>query len=148
PTFMRTEAAAFGAHVTDEEIDVAGRAFEPDRSLAVFDNGRIVATAGALSFELTLPGLTSVPVAGVSYVGVLPTHRRRGVLRSMMRRQLDDVRRRGEAIAVLTASESSIYGRFGYGLASWCHSVEIDSDHSAFLQPVDDTGRIAMIDAA
>src|SRR4051812_7108099 len=113
--FERTTWAAFSAHMPADAEERDRKSFEPDRSLAVFDGGSIVATAGALSFELTLPGLTSIPVAGVSYVGVLPTHRRRGLLRRMMRRQLDDVYRRGEALAVLTASESAIYGRFGYG---------------------------------
>src|SRR4051812_40255769 len=100
PEFARTTWTAFSAHIPADVEECERKSFEPDRSLAVFDSGRIVATAGALSFELTLPGLTSTAVAGVSYVGVLPTHRRRGLLRQMMRRQLDDVYERGEALAV------------------------------------------------
>ena len=72
-----------------------------------------MATAAALSFELTLPGLTTAPAAGIAGVGVLPTHRRRGSLRRMMAQQLDDVRARGEPMAVLHASQAAIYGRFG-----------------------------------
>jgi predicted acetyltransferase len=64
----------------------------------------------------------------------------------MMRHQLDDVRSRGESVAVLTASESIIYGRFGYGLASWNHEISVSTDHSAFLHPVADNGRFTMID--
>ena len=63
-------------------------------------------------------GRRRCPAAGVTVVGVLPTHRRRGVLRSLMRAQLDDVHERGEPLAALWASEETIYGRFGYGLAS------------------------------
>src|SRR5204863_4594609 len=147
PTFARTIENAFGSHGVDEELEVYRKTFETERSIAVFDNGRIVATAGAFSFEITLPGLTSIPVAGVSYVGVLPTHRRKGILRSIMRHQLDDVRSRGESVAVLTASESIIYGRFGYGLASWNHEISVNTDHSAFLHPIVDDGRFTLIDA-
>ena len=77
--------------------------------------------AGAYPFELTVPG-GPVPCAGVTVVGVLPTHRRRGLLRRMMEAQLRDVRERGEPIAALWASEETIYGRFGYGLASLGHA--------------------------
>ena len=71
------------------------------------------------SFQLSVPGQEVLPAAGVTFVAVLPTHRRRGVLSSMMRRQLADVRDRGEPLAVLWASESVIYSRYGYGRASW-----------------------------
>ena len=71
------------------------------------------------SFQLSVPGREVLPAAGVTWVAVLPTYRRRGVLSSLMRRQLADVRDRGEPLAVLWASESVIYGRYGYGRASW-----------------------------
>ncbi len=71
------------------------------------------------SFQLSVPGQEVLPAAGVTFVAVLPTHRRRGVLNSMMHRQLADVRDRGEPLAVLWASESVIYPRYGYGRASW-----------------------------
>ncbi len=91
--------------------------FEPDRSLAAFDGDRIVGTAGAYTFQMAVPGgLTGV--AGVTGVSVLSSHRRRGILSTLMRRQLADIRDRGEAVAALYASESSIYSRFGYGVAS------------------------------
>jgi len=99
------------------------RQFEPERSLAAIDDTlpageTIVGTTGAYSLRMTLPG-TALPVAGVSAVSVLPSHRRRGVLRSLMRRQIADVAARGEEpIAVLWASETPIYARYGYGRAS------------------------------
>jgi predicted acetyltransferase len=92
--------------------------FEFDRSLAAFDGGTPVGIAGAFGFRMCLPGATA-PVAGVSWVGVLPTYRRQGILTQIMRRQLADIRERGEALAVLWASESAIYGRYGYGQATW-----------------------------
>ncbi len=92
---------------------------ELDRSLAAFDGATAVGTAGAYTFQLMVPGLRALPAAGVTWVSVLPSHRRRGVLSSLMRRQLADVRDRREPLAVLWASESVIYPRFGYGRAMW-----------------------------
>ncbi len=125
---------------------------EFDRSLVARDSdlgNRIVATAAAYSLELTLPGGTMIPAGGVTWVGVLPTHRRRGLLTSLMRRQLDDIAARGEALAVLTASESSIYGRFGYGMASFAASFEIARRHADFTeraQSIGATGRVNLIE--
>ncbi|MBC7270455.1 MAG: GNAT family N-acetyltransferase [Streptomyces sp.] len=98
-----------------------------DRSLAAWDGDLCVGSAGAFRFRLTVPGGAGVPVAGVTMVGVSGTHRRRGVLTSMMRRQLDDVRSWGEPLAVLTASEPAIYGRFGYAVGTFSLSAEIDT---------------------
>ena len=91
--------------------------FEADRSLAAFDQASMVATASAYSFTMAVPGALA-EVAGVTAVAVLPSHRRRGILSGLMRRQLADLRDSGEAVAALFASESGIYGRYGYGAAS------------------------------
>ena len=123
--FFRCLSRAFGDDMPPEEIDYERLTAEADRSLAAFDGDELVGTAGAFTFDLAVPG-ARLPAAGVTYVGVMPTHRRRGILTSMMNRQLADIHDRGEPIAVLWASESSIYGRFGYGLASRRMDVEID----------------------
>jgi predicted acetyltransferase len=125
--FMRTCFNGFGAHATEEQVADELMLAEVDRLLVADDGGRMVGTAGAFSFGMTVPGGASVPVAGVTAVAVLPTHRRRGVLRQMMGFQLDDVAARGEAIAVLTASEAQIYGRFGYGQATRIVNVHIET---------------------
>ena len=91
---------------------------ESGRTLAAFDGDTIAGGAGAFSFRMRVPGAMAA-VAGVSLVAVLPSHRRQGILSALMRRQLADVSERGEAVAVLFASESGIYGRYGYGRASW-----------------------------
>ncbi|MGW6644353.1 GNAT family N-acetyltransferase [Streptomyces iakyrus] len=116
-----------GVPESAEERELWNSLTEADRSLAVWDGDECVGTAGAFSFRLTVPGGASVPAAGVTMVSVAATHRRRGVLTSMMRRQLDDVRASGEPLAVLTASEPAIYGRFGYGAATFQLSAEIDT---------------------
>ncbi|MER5882220.1 GNAT family N-acetyltransferase [Streptomyces sp. NPDC001941] len=107
-----------GVPEAPEEVELYRELTECERSLGVRDDDRWVGTAGAFSFGLTVPGGQLVRAAGVTMVSVAATHRRRGVLTSMMRRQLDDVHALGEPLAVLTASEPDIYGRFGYGLGS------------------------------
>jgi len=114
----------FGWVPTEEDAERFSLRLPPERMHAVFDEGRIVAGAGAYGFELTLPA-GPAQCAGVTVVGVLPSHRRRGLLRRMMELQLTDVRERGEPIAALWASEETIYGRFGYGMASLCLNLDI-----------------------
>jgi predicted acetyltransferase len=108
-----------------------------ERMHAAFEAGQIVGGAGAFPFELSVPGGGSLPCAGVTAVGVHPTHRRRGVLRSMMDVQLRDVHERGELIAALWASEETIYGRFGYGLASWAGELNVPHEWDAFAEPLE-----------
>ncbi|MFF3147091.1 GNAT family N-acetyltransferase, partial [Streptomyces sp. NPDC057927] len=116
-----------GVPESSEEREVMNALTEYDRFLGIWDGDQCVGTAGAFSFRVTVPGGTSVPAAGITMVSVAATHRRRGLLRSMMRRQLDDIRSWGEPLAVLTASEPVIYGRFGYGIATHQYNVEIDT---------------------
>jgi predicted acetyltransferase len=91
--------------------------FEFDRSIAALDGDAIVGTTAAYTFQLTVPGGV-VDAGGVTFVAVLPSHRRRGILSAMMRHQLADIAARGEPVAALFASESVIYGRYGYGCTS------------------------------
>ncbi|WEH35088.1 GNAT family N-acetyltransferase [Streptomyces sp. AM 4-1-1] len=136
--FVDTVHAAFG-HFPETPVADGGRwwsALEMDRGLlAVAPDGRPVGTAAAYSFELTLPGRTLVPVAGVTAVGVLPSHRRRGVLSAMMRHQLTEVRARGEFLSVLLASEAPIYGRFGYGPATSTARLTVPRHRAALAVP-------------
>ncbi|MGZ3678002.1 MAG: GNAT family N-acetyltransferase [Ktedonobacterales bacterium] len=144
-TYGRATGAAFSEQLSDDDFEGWKLTFEPERSLAAFDEREIVGTAGAFTFDLTLPGLTTIPVAGVTAVGVLPTHRRQGILTEMMRRQLDDVQARGEPVAVLMASESAIYGRYGYGIATSTATYEIERRHAAFARRWELPGRVRMI---
>ncbi|MEU1454790.1 GNAT family N-acetyltransferase [Streptomyces avermitilis] len=117
-----------GVAEASEERELWQRLTECDRSIGVWDGDACVGTAGAFSFRVTVPGGASVPAAAITMVSVVATHRRRGVLTSMMRRQLDDIRSWGEPFAVLTASEPAIYGRFGYGIGT--HQLTADVDTS------------------
>jgi predicted acetyltransferase len=138
----------FGGWPADDEAAQRFAANLPfERMHAAFEDDRIVGGAGAFPFELSVPGGT-VRCAGVTVVGVLPTHRRRGILTAMMRAQLDDVRARGEPIAALWASEEMIYRRFGYGLASLSCSVELPSGHASLRHPPDARASVRLVPLA
>ncbi|MES5821112.1 GNAT family N-acetyltransferase [Streptomyces sp. RG80] len=124
-----------GVPESSEERELWNSLTEIDRSLAVWDGDACVGTAGAFSFRLTVPGGASVRAAGVTMVSVAATHRRRGLLTAMMRRQLDDVREWGWPLAVLTASEPAIYGRFGYGAGTFNAGAEIDTQRVRLSVP-------------
>ncbi|WP_200215021.1 GNAT family N-acetyltransferase [Micromonospora coerulea] len=120
-------ALAFHGGLDQELLEVERGVFEPERGLLVRDGGTAVAHAAAFTRELAVPG-ASVPAAHVTMVSVAPTHRRRGLLTGLMRRQLREIRDAGrEPIAVLWASEGRIYPRFGYGLAAQRLTVRCDT---------------------
>ncbi|MGW8767304.1 GNAT family N-acetyltransferase [Streptomyces sp. NPDC055815] len=133
--FVDTVHTAFGLFPSTPDEDGGGvlwAAYEMDRGvLALTEDGRAVGTAGAYSFELTLPGDVLVPVGGVTAVTVLPSHRRRGTLTAMMRHQLKELRSRGEFLSVLLASEATIYGRFGYGPATYTQRLTVPTGRAA-----------------
>jgi predicted acetyltransferase len=144
-----------------ERLAISQRLFEPDRSLAAFDpssaafeapattrDGDIVGVAGAFSFQMTVPGAV-LPVAGVSYVSVLPTYRRRGILRSLMRRQLADIAARGqEPVAALWASEAPLYGRYGYGTAGSVAVFKFSRDEGTLNVPADESLALRLVSPA
>ncbi|KMS67917.1 acetyltransferase [Streptomyces viridochromogenes] len=136
--FVDTVHAAFG-RFPETPIEGGGlwwSALEMDRCLlALTADGRPVGTAATHAFELTLPGETLVPAPGVTAVGVLPSHRRQGVLSAMMRHQLTELRARGEFLSVLLASEAPIYGRFGYGPATYTARLTVPRHQAALAVP-------------
>lgn len=146
PAFARVMSVAFGEDRSDEAIADIQRGVEFERSIAAFDGDRIVGTGGADSMELTLPGLTTVPVGGLTAISVLPTYRRRGILRAIMNRHFEDVAQRGEPISVLIAAEATIYGRFGYGMATMSADMEIDVREAEVRLPPGAGGRLRLLD--
>lgn len=142
--FADTCEAAFGEIVRDEDFAVWEKLFEVERGLAAYDDDVMVGTAGAYSFSLAVPG-GELPAAGVTVVAVLPTHRRKGILTQMMREQLDDVRARGEPLAILWASEASIYHRFGYGLASLYGRLDLEREQARFRDTTDARGKVRFL---
>jgi predicted acetyltransferase len=143
--FTSVMEGAFGSHVSEEAREDYRTVVEFDRTIAVFEGAEMVATAGAYTMELTLPGGKLERTAGVTYVGVRNTHRRRGLLRAMMDHQIDDIAERGECLAALTASEGSIYRRFGYGPASFQANWRLPTGGTTFARRPDTGGRLRQI---
>ena len=137
---------AFG-DVEPAEHDVASDrlSIEFDRTFAAFDDGKIVGCAALYTFSSVTPGGGTVGTAGVTWVGVLPTHRRRGILTELMRRMLDQAAERDEPIATLLASEGQIYGKFGFGLAVPGLSFDVALDRVRWAPGTRSEGRTRLM---
>lgn len=143
--FSQVWERAFNFDEKDEVIEAFQEAFEFDRSFVAVDGEQFVGTGGAFSFDLTTPG-GHVPTGGLTVIAVLPTHRRRGILSDMMRYHFDEVRGREEPLSVLRASESIIYPRFGYGVATIDAGFQIDRRYTGFAVELPASGSVRLID--
>jgi predicted acetyltransferase len=131
PAFQFVDQQAFNGRLDTERHRTNWLArLELDRTLGAFDGNLLAGVTGVYTFQMRVPGAMAA-VAGVSMVAVLPSHRRRGILTGLMRRQLSDVAVRGETVAALFASETGIYGRYGYGRASWHLTLRFARGHGA-----------------
>ena len=144
--WARAEHLGFNMRASDEYVETARSLAELDRTFAAFDGADIVGSATTRTSAITTPG-GKAKLGYVDDVSVLPTHRRRGIMTRVMREQLDQMRERGEPLAALSASESLIYERFGYGIATWLHRWKIDRRHTAMKFPPDGGGRTRFISA-
>ncbi|MGH2344099.1 MAG: GNAT family N-acetyltransferase, partial [Chloroflexota bacterium] len=147
PAFLRIDSAGFFDTITDAAIERERPMLDLDHTLAAFDNGRIVATSGAYPFQITVPGPVRIPAAGVAWVAVLSTHRRQGLLRAMITRQLENARARGAPVSILYSSQSTIYGRFGYGIATYEAHYRIEQAHAAFARQVEPPSALTLVNA-
>ena len=145
PDWIRSAEASFSAIAKDDEIDAMLPTIEIDRSFAALDDGRIVGTSAAITTRMVVPGGARVPTAGVTMVGVQPTHRRRGINTRMMGTLLDQAADRGEPIAALFASEGAIYGRFGYGLAAFYGEFQAEAARMDFVRGYEPSGRVELV---
>lgn len=132
---LQFREAVLNTFGSDADVDPGGddmhRALvAPGQSWAAFDEGAVVATAATFNLEISVPGGAALPMAGLTMVTVRPSHRRRGILRQLMQRHLDDARERRFPVSGLWASQAPIYGRFGYGLASFCEVYDIEDAHA------------------
>jgi len=130
-----------------DQAEQMTRVLPAGRVYAAWESDRAVGGLGAFPFQLTVPG-GRVSAAGVTVAGVLPTHRRRGILRAMMRALLDACCERGEPVAYLWATEDTIYGRFGFGLASFTAEIDLARERSAFHAQFAASGRVQLVSPA
>jgi predicted acetyltransferase len=141
-TVMRVDAAAW--HTDPGPIEQVRHFLEPARTAVADVDGTIAGCAAVLTMRMGVPGAV-IDAAGVTWVFTWPTLRRRGTLRALMRDRLDSLRDGGEAVAVLGASESLLYRRYGFGVASYGAHIDADTRHVAFLHDLDDTGSLHMV---
>jgi predicted acetyltransferase len=145
PLVERALSRAFGGDPSPDDGPHFEAMLELDRTRCAFEGDELIGTLGVLTLELAVPG-ASVGTAGTTMITVRPTHRRRGLLRTLMREHLQEIRERGEPLAALWASESSIYSRFGYGPAADLCEFEVECAHSRFAAPVDAPGRCRTVE--
>src|SRR5689334_5297565 len=147
PQWFEAFATAFYMWNNDPQAMAAARGpyVDLERAFGAFNGEAMVGTYRSFASNLTLPGLARVPVSAVSAVSVRPTHRRRGTLTRMITRDLRESMARGEAASILIAAEWPIYGRYGYGPATWHAKWTLRTRAAGFrLQPV---GRIEILNA-
>ena len=149
PAFVRAIVEGFSDDVPDADFAELHRAtLPPERTLAAFEGDEIVGTFGGYALELSIPG-GHIPMEGTTVVTVFPTHRRTGLMGEMMRLHLENAVDNGYAVAGLWSSESSIYGRYGYGIATYANTVRMLSRDSQFRDgtEIDRVRRISIVDS-
>ena len=140
-----TNARGENGYRAETDLNAHRLIFEPDRAWSAFDGDHMVGNCVSYPMIMNIPG-GSIPIAAVASVSVQATHRRRGINRNMMRLQLEDIYSRNEPLAVLQASESIIYGRYGYGMSSFEDSLSIMKEHGAYAQEYRPSGRLYFCD--
>jgi predicted acetyltransferase len=149
PAFRQTISRAFGDDPSeDDDADERFLAFfDLERTYVPFDGDTMVGASASFTFDVSLPGGTATPMGGLTVVAVKPTHRRRGILTGMIGAHFDDCAARGEVVSGLWASESSIYRRYGYGVAAPVHDLTIDAS-AAGVPVAPDEVRLITLDEA
>ena len=142
--WLRAESRAHSNRLDHDPEDLRPH-FDLSRSIAVFEGSNIIGGCVSHELEMSIPGGSSA-VAGVANVAVQPTHTRQGVMTRMMSRQLEDVYERGEPLAALFASESGIYGRFGYGVGTQHEFWQLDRPYNAYARKYESPGSILFIE--
>lgn len=134
--------------VDDERWEKRSAGWPADRKVGAFAGGQPIGVASSTGTAMVVPGGTVVPTAAVDGVGVRADHTRRGVLTAMMREQLGDLQDRGEVLAALHASETTIYGRFGYGIGTRCQFLRVSAQRARFRDSAPAGGQVRLVSAS
>ncbi len=146
PQAVGLDRAAFGDDDAPEWSDYwRDNAFEFDRSAGAFDGSQLVGQSMIYSLAMSVPGGNILPCGGVSWIAVRQTNRRQGIMRNMMRTQIDDIHERNEPLAALWASEAPIYGQFGFGVAGYTESWEIDARRAVLRDDISSPGQVQYV---
>ncbi|MGE3855577.1 MAG: GNAT family N-acetyltransferase [Dehalococcoidia bacterium] len=147
PAFIRVHSMVYGRHPSETYHRQAQERFDEQRDIGVFDGDDLIGSSVIHDFRLTVPGGAVERAGGITNVAVRPTHRRRGALTRLMHDHMTRLHADGIAYAMLWASESLIYNRFGYGLATWTERWRIEQPRTTLLVPAPEAGGIDFVDA-
>lgn len=142
------DAHAFGEHQNAEDLAETQILTTSKDVYLAWDGKTPVGVAMHFPMSVTVPGGAQVEASGVSWVSVAPTHRRRGILREMFTLQHRALESAGAPLSLLTASEATIYRRFGYGPATVEHDVEVDRRFTQFHKDVPAATEVRLIESA
>jgi predicted acetyltransferase len=147
PAVALADGRSFGQHYSESDLGDLESWLDMDRYLLAVEpaDDTIVGATGSFDMRVTLPGGASLPVPGITWVSVAITHRRRGVLRALMAEQHRGFIAEGLALSALTASEASIYGRFGFGTVSTHRAIEIPRRRAALRPDLPETGGVRQV---
>ncbi len=146
-SFLKAMGVTFSFEPSEFSRELLEDLIGPDRLLAAFDGPEPVATYGSFPFVMQVPG-GSIPTSAVTIIAVSPTHRRQGILSSFMAADLVAAKERGEPVASLWASETGIYGRFGFGVANTESTWELAKSSAHLKSPIDIRGSVRFVDEA
>ncbi|NJM31595.1 MAG: GNAT family N-acetyltransferase [Limnobacter sp.] len=144
--FRHTQFVSMGLNHRQDDLDRVRKTFEVDRAIAAFDGSTLVGTLGCASLTLQMPGNHQCMLAGTTTVAVLPTHRRQGIMHKMLIKHFEDAREQDKPVAGLWASQTPVYGRFGYGVAAYQNELSIPAERLEFTGPKSDL-EVCFIDA-
>ncbi len=130
---LKLAEIGFSDDAPDDLIARVELVADKERWFVPFDGDRMVGTSGVFTQSLSVPGGV-LPTGAITWVTVLPSHRRRGLMSGMMRLMIDDCHRRGEPLAALWAAEGAIYQRFGFGLATFSLNLEAETSAVGFAR--------------
>lgn len=144
--WMQVDSRGFhGGRLSEQEVCWWLEGLGDRRTVGVWDDGDDpVATVSSWPLPMTVPGAASVTSWGISSVTVAPTHRRRGIARAMLEAELRTARALGLPLAILTVSESTLYGRYGFAPAAFASEFRIDTTRAGWAGP-EPAGRIAYV---
>jgi len=149
------QAAYRGFHFdafTPEQLAQYREGFGPTRALGVWDSTTAepehpIATVASWRSPVTVGDARSVEAWAISLVSVAATHRRRGVARALLEGELRAAHAAGIPLAMLTVSEATIYGRWGFGPAAYTADYRIDARGLTVTAPLP-SGRVHRVSTA
>ncbi|MGW4247071.1 GNAT family N-acetyltransferase [Nocardia sp. NPDC004722] len=145
PAISRLSEISFGMRSGPADVEYGPQVFPTERALVAVDGDRIVGHANDLTMTVTVPGARTVRASGITNVVVAPTHRRRGILRALYTEMHRRTESDGVPLTIFTASEGTIYGRFGYGPSIVVNEVSIRGRTAEFRTTTPDPGGVQVI---